>query len=128
MHMDRQPRSRRSSESERVVKPGYRLSRSNSEAELEKLKGEFEELVASDEDDSAPSISSNGSDYRKLGPKDFELLRVVGQGAFGKVFQVRLKNTTEVYAMKVMSLSFIVEQVHLFMTFYSIGAKKVQDP
>lgn len=25
----------------------------------------------------------------KIGPNDFEILRVVGQGAFGKVFQVR---------------------------------------
>lgn len=29
-----------------------------------------------------------GNGKQKLGPSDFELLRVVGQGAFGKVFQV----------------------------------------
>lgn len=38
---------------------------------------------------------------RKLGPADFELLRVVGQGAFGKVFQVRKRDTQEIFAMKV---------------------------
>lgn len=39
---------------------------------------------------------------RPLGPEDFELLCVVGRGAFGKVFQVRKRDTGEVFAMKVM--------------------------
>lgn len=38
---------------------------------------------------------------RRLGPADFELLKVVGQGAFGKVFQVRKRDTGEIFAMKV---------------------------
>ena len=38
---------------------------------------------------------------RRLGPNDFELLRIVGQGAFGKVFQVRKRDTREIFAMKV---------------------------
>ena len=38
---------------------------------------------------------------RRLGPNDFELLRIVGQGAFGKVFQVRKRDTGEIFAMKV---------------------------
>jgi hypothetical protein len=38
---------------------------------------------------------------RKLGPADFEMLRVVGQGAFGRVFQVRKRQTGEIFAMKV---------------------------
>lgn len=38
----------------------------------------------------------------QVGPSDFQLLRVVGQGAFGKVFQVQHKITKKVYAMKVM--------------------------
>eukprot|EP01023_Acetabularia_acetabulum_P031547 TRINITY_DN2956_c0_g1_i7.p1 TRINITY_DN2956_c0_g1~~TRINITY_DN2956_c0_g1_i7.p1 ORF type:complete len:218 (-),score=42.53 TRINITY_DN2956_c0_g1_i7:42-695(-) len=39
----------------------------------------------------------------KVGPADFELLRLVGGGAFGKVFQVRGRFNNEIYAMKVMS-------------------------
>jgi len=35
-------------------------------------------------------------------PDDFEILAVVGQGAFGKVFQVRKKDSGEIFAMKVM--------------------------
>jgi ribosomal protein S6 kinase beta len=38
----------------------------------------------------------------RVGPEDFTLLRVVGKGAFGKVFQVRQRGTGAVYAMKVM--------------------------
>mgnify|MGYP002631930820 CR=1 FL=1 len=49
---------------------------------------------------------------RKLGPEDFELLRVVGQGAFGKVFQVRKKDTGEIFAMKVMKKDRVLEKDH----------------
>jgi serine/threonine protein kinase len=35
-------------------------------------------------------------------PDDFELLQVVGKGSFGKVFQVRKKDTGKIYAMKVL--------------------------
>ncbi|CAH8391315.1 unnamed protein product, partial [Eruca vesicaria subsp. sativa] len=37
-----------------------------------------------------------------VGLDDFEVLKVVGQGAFGKVYQVRKKESSEIYAMKVM--------------------------
>lgn len=38
-----------------------------------------------------------------LTPTDFELLSVIGVGSFGKVLQVRLKTTNNIYAMKVIS-------------------------
>lgn len=38
---------------------------------------------------------------RSVGPNDFELLRVVGRGNFGKVMQVKKKDTGRLYAMKV---------------------------
>ncbi|GKV04317.1 hypothetical protein SLEP1_g16486 [Rubroshorea leprosula] len=44
--------------------------------------------------------------------EDFEVLKVVGQGAFGKVYQVRKKGTSEIYAMKVMRKDKIVEKNH----------------
>ena len=40
---------------------------------------------------------------RFVTPKDFELLKVIGMGAFGKVLQVRNKKSKEVLAMKVIS-------------------------
>eukprot|EP00243_Klebsormidium_subtile_P002824 TRINITY_DN15747_c0_g1_i1.p1 TRINITY_DN15747_c0_g1~~TRINITY_DN15747_c0_g1_i1.p1 ORF type:complete len:572 (+),score=191.40 TRINITY_DN15747_c0_g1_i1:494-2209(+) len=53
-----------------------------------------------------------GNGNQKLGPSDFELLRVVGQGAFGKVFQVQKKDTGEILAMKVMRKERIMEKNH----------------
>jgi serine/threonine protein kinase len=46
----------------------------------------------------------------KIGVDDFELLKVVGKGAFGKVFQVRKKDNNKIYAMKVLSKKNIVER------------------
>lgn len=60
---------------------------------------------------SAAVTAANGAP-KKLGPNDFELLRVVGQGAFGKVFQVRKRDTGEVFAMKVMRKDRILEKSH----------------
>lgn len=47
-----------------------------------------------------------------VGLEDFEVMKLVGQGAFGKVFQVRQKGTSEVYAMKVMRKDKIMEKNH----------------
>lgn len=41
----------------------------------------------------------------RVGPKDFELLKVLGKGGYGKVFQVRKvtgKDSSKVFAMKVL--------------------------
>ncbi|KAK7394947.1 hypothetical protein VNO78_15488 [Psophocarpus tetragonolobus] len=43
---------------------------------------------------------------------DFEILKVVGQGAFAKVYQVRKRGTSEIYAMKVMRKDKIMEKNH----------------
>ncbi len=41
---------------------------------------------------------------------DFELLKVIGKGSFGKVIQVRKKDTGRVYAMKTIKKAHIVER------------------
>lgn len=45
-----------------------------------------------------------------VGVDDFELLRVLGKGSFGKVFLVRLLATGQVYAMKVLKKSEVVRR------------------
>jgi len=45
----------------------------------------------------------------KVTAADFELLKLVGKGSFGKVMQVRYKKTGEIFAMKVLSKAHIVE-------------------
>ncbi|XP_010683458.2 serine/threonine-protein kinase AtPK2/AtPK19 [Beta vulgaris subsp. vulgaris] len=49
---------------------------------------------------------------QKVGLEDFEIMRLVGQGAFGKVYQVCRKGTSEIYAMKVMRKDKIMESNH----------------
>jgi p70 ribosomal S6 kinase len=48
-------------------------------------------------------IDENSVKVESVGIEDFEILKVVGQGAFAKVYQVRKKGSSEIYAMKVMS-------------------------
>ena len=43
------------------------------------------------------------SSKRRLTPADFEYLKLIGRGTFGRVFQVRKKDTRRIYAMKVLS-------------------------
>ena len=38
---------------------------------------------------------------------DFEILKVIGKGSFGKVFQVRKHGESEIYAMKVLNKAVI---------------------
>ena len=49
-------------------------------------------------------LNKQGDD-RKMTVNDFELLRVLGKGSFGKVFLVRLLQGNEIYAMKVLKKS-----------------------
>jgi|MDSW01.1.fsa_nt_gb p70 ribosomal S6 kinase len=57
----------------------------------------------------APTRGPGGSE-RKLTPDDFEMLCLVGGGAFGKVFQVKKRTCGSVYAMKVMKKDVIIER------------------
>lgn len=56
-------------------------------------------------------------EMKKLGPGDFEIMRVIGKGAFGKVFQVRMKggdgSGDGVFAMKVMRKDTIIKNNHV---------------
>lgn len=45
----------------------------------------------------------------KVGPDDFDFLKVVGRGAFGKVMQVKYKKTDKIYAMKILRKKQIVD-------------------
>ncbi|XPS73511.1 Non-specific serine/threonine protein kinase [Ascochyta lentis] len=54
-------------------------------------------------------------DFHKIekkayGPEDFEILKLIGKGTFGQVFQVRKRDTKRIYAMKVLSKKVIVQK------------------
>lgn len=57
-----------------------------------------------------------------LSPKDFEILKLIGKGTFGKVFQVRKRNTKRIYAMKMLSKKDIVAKKEIAHT---IGERKI---
>lgn len=70
------------------------------------------------------AIDPAGKVAAKIGPADFQILRVVGQGAFGKVFLVRKKSDPVdgevvvgggdgIFAMKVMRKETIIKKNHV---------------
>lgn len=50
------------------------------------------------------------SERKHLGPGDFDILKLVGKGTFGQVYQVRKKDTQRIYAMKVLQKKVIVQK------------------
>ncbi|KAG8863741.1 hypothetical protein FRB96_007578 [Tulasnella sp. 330] len=59
---------------------------------------------------------------RRLGPRDFEFLKLIGRGTFGRVFQVRKKDTRRIYAMKILSKKEIIAKKEVAHT---IGERKI---
>ena len=61
-------------------------------------------------------------DRKHLGPEDFEILRLIGRGTFGQVYQVRKRDTGRIYAMKVLSKKVIVQKKEVAHT---IGERNI---
>lgn len=55
-------------------------------------------------------ISYQRTEARHFGPEDFEILKLIGKGTFGQVYQVRKKDTKRIYAMKVLQKKVIVQK------------------
>lgn len=70
---------------------------------MEKEKEQDKEDIIMNGDDETAKKESTSSKSHFVSPKDFELLKVIGMGAFGKVLQVKNKTSGQVLAMKVMS-------------------------
>ncbi|KAG0269884.1 serine/threonine protein kinase psk1 [Actinomortierella ambigua] len=60
---------------------------------------------------------------RKMSPDDFDLLKVIGRGAYGKVYLVRHRATQALYAMKVLKKASIV--VHSKDTESTMSERKI---
>lgn len=59
-------------------------------------------------------LSSTGK--KSMGIDDFDLLKVIGKGSFGKVMQVRKKDTGKIYALKSIRKAHIVNKMEVTHT------------
>mmetsp|Transcript_7366 Transcript_7366/g.12380 ORF Transcript_7366/g.12380 Transcript_7366/m.12380 type:complete len:522 (+) Transcript_7366:80-1645(+) len=60
----------------------------------------FEHAAVDPDPNDVKNCANGGEATVSLG--DFELLKVIGRGTYGKVMQVKLKGTSDIYAMKVL--------------------------
>ncbi|KAK4495628.1 hypothetical protein PRZ48_012896 [Zasmidium cellare] len=68
------------------------------------------------------SIAYHAAGKKTFGPDDFEILKLIGKGTFGQVFQVRKRDTKRIYAMKVLSKKVIVQKKEIQHT---IGERNI---
>ncbi|CAM8910528.1 hypothetical protein QQ045_031460 [Rhodiola kirilowii] len=103
------------SHSLRLSKITLRESQSSLELEDDVDEEKSEDILdmsGEDRDNGAYEIGSESVKGFSVSLDDFEVLRIVGQGAFGRVYQVRKKGTSDIYAMKVMRKDRIMEKNH----------------
>ncbi|KAI9738054.1 MAG: hypothetical protein M1818_005482 [Claussenomyces sp. TS43310] len=55
-------------------------------------------------------ITFQRTEKKHYGPEDFTILKLIGKGTFGQVYQVRKKDTKRIYAMKVLQKKVIVQK------------------
>ena len=60
-------------------------------------------IAKDDASNAAKKTSEESTRKRYVSPQDFELLKVIGMGAFGKVLQVRNNKSKQILAMKIIS-------------------------
>jgi p70 ribosomal S6 kinase len=109
------------SRSHSLVGPTIRVSQSLKLSKLALQETEESELADLQESslgcgDVEESFIENDGDISErecVGLEDFEILKVVGRGAFGKVYQVKKNGSSEIFAMKVMRKDHIMEKNHV---------------
>lgn len=83
------------------------------EGQREQINGKGSEKAMNGPQEKAPKYDESMNSYikgyevagedvldKKMTTEDFELMKVVGKGSFGKVYQVKHKETGKIYAMK----------------------------
>ncbi|KAJ5536998.1 Serine/threonine-protein kinase SCH9 [Penicillium frequentans] len=56
------------------------------------------------------------TERKQIGPSDFQILKLIGKGTFGQVYQAKKKDTERVYAMKVLSKKVIIQKKEVVHT------------
>mmetsp|Transcript_22538 Transcript_22538/g.29493 ORF Transcript_22538/g.29493 Transcript_22538/m.29493 type:complete len:559 (+) Transcript_22538:73-1749(+) len=71
---------------------------------------ELDRSAAADMEGSTPTRIEEMCEEQRVNMSDFELIRVIGKGSFGKVTLVKKKGTDEHYAMKVLTKSHVKQR------------------
>ena len=78
-----------------------------------RLEGWFPLVIRGYKEDAGEihlEIAFEKTDQKQVGPDDFILLKLIGKGTFGQVYQVKKKDTRRIYAMKVLSKKVIIQK------------------
>jgi len=81
------------------------MTQQDREARLMKFRKLMEEglpMQADDTERDGGPVQNMLEDDSKVCPEDFDFLKVIGRGAFGKVMQVKFKENGKIYAMKIL--------------------------
>ncbi len=73
---------------------------------------------ALDKDEKKDQVSQLLENTEKVRLDDFELLKVLGRGSFGKVMQVKKKTTGKIFAMKILKKRAIIARNQVLRRFY----------
>jgi len=76
--------------------------------QFRKLLDEGLPMEKGDNEKDSGDVQNLLEDEAKVGPDDFDFLKVIGRGAFGKVMQVKYKTNDKIYAMKILRKKQIV--------------------
>ncbi len=87
-----------------------KLSSSNSSNSLRLLNHKWKSLDSNTQFQFNITIDYKPNKLKSLSIDDFDLLKVIGKGSFGKVMQVKKKNTQQIYALKIIRKSHIVSR------------------
>jgi len=76
----------------------------------EQFKNYFQERNLKKMEDSKNTVTLLSSDGKQLTENDFDIIRVLGRGAFGKVILTQKKDDGELYAVKIMNKGDVIEK------------------
>ena len=90
----------------------------NANININKEQGTVKDYVVTNHEDAIQKNRNDGIKSSDIDEKNnviinynsFEILELIGGGSFGKVFKVKLKNTQNIYAMKVLNKGYLIKK------------------